>query len=58
MRDAESCKAATMEQVEINSDDEIFDQVIAAFKEDWKRKRQHNEQVQGYKRQPQQEVFA
>ena len=40
MRDAESSIAATMEQVEINSDDEVPDEVIAAFKEDWKRKRQ------------------
>ncbi len=38
MRDAESSIAATMEQVEINSDDEVPDAVIAAFKEDWKRK--------------------
>jgi hypothetical protein len=40
MRDAESIIAATMEQGEINSDDEVPDEVIAAFKEDWKRKRQ------------------
>ena len=38
MRDAESSIAATMEQVVINSDDEVPDEVIAAFKEDWKRK--------------------
>jgi hypothetical protein len=40
MRDAESSIAATMEQVEINNNDEVPDEVIAAFKEDWKRKRQ------------------
>jgi predicted solute-binding protein len=40
MRDAESSIAATMEQVVLNSDDEVPDEVIAAFKEDWKRKRQ------------------
>ncbi len=60
MRDAESSIAATMEQVEINSNDEDPDKVIAAFKEDWKRKRQqkHNKQVQDYKRQPQRKALA
>ncbi len=40
MRDAESSIAATLEQVVINSDDEVPDAVIAAFKGDWKHKRQ------------------
>ncbi len=42
MRDAESSIAATMEQVVINSDDEDPDEAIAAFKEDWKCKRQQS----------------
>jgi hypothetical protein len=45
VRDAESSIAATMEQVVINSDDEVPDEVIAAFKEDWKRKRQQGTMI-------------
>jgi hypothetical protein len=40
MRDAESSIAATMEQVDINSDDEVPEVVIAAFKDKWRHKRQ------------------